>query len=136
MGSDRVVPRTATRTLRALHHAIHGPRTRGLRINEPGACHQSAASLAATHASVPNPTNVTLLLEMPFLRSDIVSLAHAAIARARAALAACHSTHVAVHVAVLVPAPAELHFEAALSAPPLRPEPARTTTPRDFDGCT
>jgi len=109
---------------------------RDLRIKETTACHQSAASLAATHASAPNPTKATMLLEMPFLRSDIVSLAHAAIARARAARAACHSTHVPARIAVLMPAPAALDFTVTALLPPFRAEPSRTTTPRDFDGCT
>ena len=98
--------------------------------------HHSAASLALTHASAPNPTNVTLLLEMPILRSDIVSLAHAAIARARAALAACHSRHVPARIAALMPAPAELHFPVTASLPPFCADPSRAATPRDFDGCT
>ena len=133
MGSDRVVPRTARRTLRARHDAIHDPRTRDLSISESSVRHHSAASLAATHASTPNPTNATMLLAMPCLRSDIASLAHAAIARARAALAACHSTHDPVDAGARVSALAELHFIVTVCVPPLRTEPTRAESALDVD---
>lgn len=57
----------------------------------------------ATHRSALNPTNATLSLVMPLLRSDSMSLAHAAIARARAARAACQATHVILELASPLP---------------------------------
>lgn len=84
------MPRTGAPTLRA--HVARDPRLR-ISCRELPRCSQSASCSAELSASAPNPVNDTLSLVTPHLRSDRRSLAHAAMARARAARAACQDTH-------------------------------------------
>lgn len=63
----------------------------------------STSCSAVPSGSAQNPVNDTLSLVTPHVRSDIRSLAHAAMARARAARAACHATEVLPDVTPLLP---------------------------------
>lgn len=97
------MPRTGAPTLRAHATAIHVRRKTELPFHDSTLQLQSEASDESARTSAPNPANATRSEPTPHLRSMSRSLVHAASARARAALAACQATHVAVAMPVRAP---------------------------------
>lgn len=88
------------------HQANPRPRMPELQFRDFRVCRHASTSKPAAIASAPNPTKETRSLVTPHARSASMSLAHAAIARARAARAACHAVQLARPVVAVTPLPA------------------------------
>ena len=88
------MPRTDARTLRPQIDSFHLRMAVELWRQDSEWLAQSDAPSADSGESMPNPENDTSPLLIPHARSARMSLAHAAIMRARAARADCHAWHI------------------------------------------